>query len=87
MCGREQLLPAQTIGASYGDALLAGIGAGLLPATTDWSLVTGRVEPNSANTELYQELYETYCALYPATRETVHRLAAVQGRPFSAIAP
>jgi xylulokinase len=87
VCGSEQLLPAQTIGASYGDALLAGIGAGLLPATTDWSLVTGRVEPNSANTELYQELYETYCALYPATRETVHRLAAVQGRPFSAIAP
>lgn len=35
--GREQQIPAQTIGASYGDALLAAIGAGLVPPDTDWA--------------------------------------------------
>jgi xylulokinase len=82
VCGREQQLPAQTIGASYGDALLAAIGTGLVPASTDWSEVSGRVEPDPANDGIYEELYGTYCELYPATREHVHRLAAVQGRAF-----
>jgi xylulokinase len=85
--GREQQVPAQTIGACYGDALLAGIGTGLLPPTTDWSRISGSVEPDLANTELYEELYETYQALYPATKEHVHRLAAVQGRAFDAPLP
>lgn len=76
--GREQLLPAQTIGASYGDALLAAIGAGLVPAGTDWSRVDSRLVPDPANAELYDELYRTYCELYPATKEHVHRLATMQ---------
>ncbi|MFP5346881.1 MAG: FGGY-family carbohydrate kinase, partial [Actinomycetes bacterium] len=37
VCGCEQLVPAQTIGASYGDALLAAIGTGLVPPSTDWT--------------------------------------------------
>jgi xylulokinase len=43
---REQLVPAETIGASYGDALLAVIGTGLAPADTDWSRVGAQVEPD-----------------------------------------
>lgn len=82
VCRREQQLPAETIGASYGDALLAGIATGLVPPSTDWSRVTAHVEPNPANAELYDELFATYSALYPATKEHLHRLAAVQGRPF-----
>ena len=35
--GREQQIPQQTIGASYGDALLAAIGTGLVPPDTDWA--------------------------------------------------
>jgi len=84
VCAREQLLPSQTIGASYGDALLAAIGAGVLPPETDWSQVSGRVEPDPANTELYDELYRAYGELYLATREQVHRLAELQGRAFDA---
>ncbi len=76
--GREQLLPAQTIGASYGDALLAAIGTGRAPADADWSQVSARVTADPAHRELYDELYDTYCELYPATRDQVHRLAAVQ---------
>jgi myo-inositol-1(or 4)-monophosphatase len=53
-----------------------------VPPSTDWSQVSGRVEPNPRNAELYDELYRTYCELYPATREQVHRLADMQGRAF-----
>jgi xylulokinase len=76
--GREQLLPAETIGASYGDALLAAIGTGLVDADTDWARIDTVVTPESANTRTYAELFDTYCALYPATRDVVHRLAGQQ---------
>jgi xylulokinase len=85
--GREQLLPVQTIGASYGDALLAAIGAGLAAPDTDWSQVASRVEPNPKPRELYAELYAAYCELYPATREQVHRLAAIQENPWAQPTP
>ena len=87
VCGREQQVPEETIGASYGDALLAGIATGVVPATTDWARVARQIEPDPAQRALYDELYATYEELYPATREQVHRLAAVQGRPFGTTSP
>jgi xylulokinase len=75
---REQLVPAQAMGASYGDALLAAIGTGLQPPDADWSRVGTRVEPSLADRAIYDELYATYVDLYPASREQIHRLAAVQ---------
>jgi xylulokinase len=74
----RQELPEQTIGAAYGDALLAGIGGGILDPDTDWSSIAETVEPNPDNREVYDELYALYKDLYPATRATVHALAAVQ---------
>ena len=76
--GREQLVPAQTIGASYGDALLAGIGAGLLDASTDWARAGSVITPEQSRRSLYDDLYGTYVELYPATRELVHGLAKRQ---------
>lgn len=76
--GREQLLPAQTIGASYGSALLAAIGAGLTAPDTDWSQIAGRVRPDLAHREVYDKLYDVYTELYPATKRQLHRLAALQ---------
>ncbi|BBY74463.1 sugar kinase [Mycolicibacterium parafortuitum] len=78
--GRSQLVPEQAIGASYGDALLAGIGAGLVPATTDWARIAREIEPDPANRELYEELYAGWRELYPATRAQVHRLANMDRR-------
>ncbi|WP_435406239.1 FGGY-family carbohydrate kinase [Mycolicibacterium phlei] len=75
--GRSQLIPEQAIGASYGDALLAGIGAGLVPPETDWARIAREVTPDPANRELYDELYAVWRELYPATREQVHRLTTM----------
>ena len=74
--GRTQLVPEQAVGASYGDALLAAIGVGLVPPDTDWAKVAREITPNQANRALYDDLYGTWLELYPATREQVHRLAA-----------
>jgi xylulokinase len=76
--GREQVLPAQTIGASYGDALLAAIGAGLVQADTDWSTVARTIRPRAEHRAVYDELYDVYRDLYPATRDAAHRLALLQ---------
>ncbi|QIS20260.1 FGGY-family carbohydrate kinase [Nocardia terpenica] len=72
--GLTQQVPEQAIGASYGDALLAAIGVGLVAPETDWSHITREVPPDPAHRERYDTLYETWRQLYPATREQVHRL-------------
>lgn len=73
--GRTQLLPDQTIGASHGDGLLAAIGVGLVPPETDWATITNEIKPNPDHREMYDNLYEMWLELYPATREQMHRLA------------
>ena len=77
---RPQLVPAQTIGASLGDALLAAIGTGLVPPETDWARIGTRLEPNPANRQLYDDLYADFRELYPATLDITHRLAGRQHR-------
>ena len=43
VCGRVQDIPAQTVGASYGDALLAAAAVGLVPPDTDWTKIIATV--------------------------------------------
>ncbi|BCJ60315.1 sugar kinase [Micromonospora endophytica] len=81
--GREQEVPAVTIGASYGDALLAAIGAGLTTPDTDWTRPGQLVHPNPTLAPTYDTLYANYTALYRSTRPQVHTLAKLQGgAPF-----
>lgn len=75
--GRAQLVPEQAIGASYGDALLAGIGAGVVAPDTDWAKIAREITPDPANVALYDDLYQTWRELYPATRDQVHRAGAL----------
>lgn len=79
--GRQQEVPEQTIGASYGDALMAAIGSGLVPADTDWTRPGHLVLPDPAVRPLYDELYDHYIDLYPATSQQVHALSRIQERP------
>lgn len=74
--GHTQLIPRHTIGASYGDALLAAIGTGLVDPSTDWTVIDHKVEPDPERQARYDTLYELWRELYPATREQMHRLAA-----------
>jgi xylulokinase len=76
--GLTQELSNERIGASYGDALFAGRAAGLVGDYDDWEEVADTVKPNPANREVYDRLYEVYQQLYPATKEQVHTLAALQ---------
>jgi xylulokinase len=76
--GLQQLIPQQTIGACYGDALLAGIGTGHVPPETDWSRITTTVTPDPSSREVYDALYQAYQDLYPATADQVHLLADLQ---------
>lgn len=80
--GRTQDVPDQTIGASYGDALLSAIGVGLVPPETNWATVRRQVQPNPETRELYNELFETYGDLYLAAKRHVHTLARIQEDAF-----
>jgi xylulokinase len=80
VCGLAQQLPRETIGASYGDALLAAIGTGLVAPETDWTEAAGLVEPDAAAGDVYDELFGLYLELYPATAHVSHRLAELQQR-------
>ena len=76
--GRSQVVPAETIGASYGDALMAAIGVGLVPPETDWMVPSTTVHPDPRTRSTYDELYAAFLDLYPAVRPVLHTLAGSQ---------
>lgn len=76
--GVPQVIPEVTIGAAYGDALLAGMAAGLVPSDTDWTRTQQVVEPNEVAAPVYDELFELYLELYASTSALSHRLAELQ---------
>jgi len=75
--GREQIIPSQTIGASYGVALLAAQAVADV-STVDWNPTRETRVPR--DTAIYDELYSRYLELYTSTRDIAHMLAAVQDR-------
>jgi xylulokinase len=75
--GREQVVPAKTVGASYGDAYLAACVVGT-PSIADWNPPAGTVRPRPEHEPLYDDLYELYRDLYAATATPVHALADLQ---------
>ena len=81
IAGVAQEVPRVTTGAAYGDALLAGIAAGLVAPESDWTVADATVEPAPADAAVYERLYADYLELYPATAGIVHRLAALQEQP------
>jgi xylulokinase len=77
--GMEQIVPEQTIGASYGDAFLAGLAAGILERDdlSKWVRPGDVIRPQENGNELYDKMYHHYRRLYEDTRETVHFLSKV----------
>jgi xylulokinase len=78
--GRPQRLPAVTIGAAYGDALLAARAVGLVAPGTVWGEgdADTEVRPQPAPRETYDRIYREYLDLYRASASTVHALADLQ---------
>jgi xylulokinase len=77
--GREQEIREQSIGASYGGALLA---AQLVSDTSVdvWNPVRTVVTPRPEATSAYAELYQLYRDLYVRSADITHALAARQQR-------
>jgi xylulokinase len=76
--GLRQVIPAVTIGASFGDAMLAGGGSGLVAPGIRWNTPAATLVPDHRASARYDELYRIYRSLYPATREQAHAIARVQ---------
>lgn len=81
--GIEQVIPSTTVGASYGAAILAAEHAPACDGDLDsraaaWNPPAEVLQPDPEVTALYDELYQHYRALYPATADTAHALAALQ---------
>lgn len=82
--GRSQIIPDVKIGAAYGDAFLAGIASGVVPSLDllreGWVRSAGTIVPDPDRTATYAEYYAVYRALYPAARDSLHRLAELGRR-------
>lgn len=80
--GLPQLVPRQTIGASYGDAFLAGLAAGVISDRDEinrtWVDFAAELQPDPAAAAAYEETYEVYRSLYPAISNQLHNLARLE---------
>lgn len=76
--GYPQVIPTQTIGASYGDALLVAHATGVVPADQGWDEGSMTLEPQPALAERYGTLYQTYRALYESSRAPIRVLSSMQ---------
>ncbi len=73
----EQHIPEQQIGASYGDAFLAGIGVGRFASTAEaaqWVKIKTIVQPNPEAHAQYEAYYQIYRELYTRNRPLMQQL-------------
>jgi xylulokinase len=75
--GVPQEVAPLTFGASYGDALLAGVATGLVASAEEirvWQGPPTVVKPNDELAETYAPLSQIYAQLYDATKSQMHNL-------------
>jgi xylulokinase len=77
--GLAQDVPERTIGASYGDAYLAGVATGIIADRSslqrDWVKIATRLEPDPERHAAYAPFYGVYRRLYESAKEELHELA------------
>ena len=77
--GLPQDVPERTIGASYGDAFLAGLATGVVPGiealARDWVTLALQLQPNLDLRPIYDAYYDVYRRLYQAAKSELHILA------------
>jgi xylulokinase len=75
--GVPQEVAPLTFGASYGDALLAGVAVGLVSSPEEirvWQGAPTMVQPDSSLAATYAPLSDIYTSLYTSTKEQMHNL-------------
>lgn len=79
--GLPQDLARTSVGAAYGDAMLAAVASGLVTesATRTWNPVVRQVRPDPATRGLYDTGYAAYRELYETTRPLVGRWSLATG--------
>ncbi len=81
--GLPQVVPERTIGASYGDAFLAGLATGHVSGIgaldRDWVRNSETLQPRPAEHQRYGKYYQVYRHLYPAIRDDLHALSRLGG--------
>jgi xylulokinase len=78
VCNIELDVPEQQIGASYGDAFLAGTGVGLfenLSKIKQWVKMKEMIKPNPENRKRYEVNYQIFRELYASTKPLMHKLS------------
>jgi len=82
VAGISQLLPEKTIGASYGDAYLAGLMIGAVEMDqgfeNKWVKISKEIHPNKKNKQTYDQLFPLFKALYHGSKPVVHALSDLQ---------
>jgi len=76
--GRSVLTIEEEVEAAMGAALLAAYGVGLVTAEEvrrGWVTLVPRAKPRPRATRVYDRLFETYKALYPVLKATMHDLS------------
>ena len=78
--GVSQEYVKEALGAPFGDAFIAGVGAKLFKRIEDiknYVNVGERTEPNSENHKTYSQMYRIYLNLYEHTREDCKALSSI----------
>ena len=82
--GKAQMVPERSIGASLGDAFLAGIAAGIIPSLEvlhrDWVRAKTVIEPDPEEQSVYDQYFPIYRSLYEESKASLHALAALGRR-------
>ncbi len=76
-CNVVQRVPAVTVGASYGDCFLAGLGVGVFSTYQEikkWMQYDKQIVPIAENHQIYQEYYQVYRELYDRNKDLMHQL-------------
>lgn len=77
--GIPQDVPERTIGASYGDAFMAGLATGIVPGIEalerDWVTLALQLQPDAEPRPTYDAYYDVYRRLYTSSKDELHTLA------------
>lgn len=83
VCGYTVKTAEITIGSSYGDAMIAAIGAGRFEGYADLAdyIKSGmEFQPSQENHRLYQKYFSIYKRLYKAAAPLMHEIAHIDGQ-------